>query len=214
MIVLVLSPNLIRIIFGWEGLGLVSFILVIFYQNNISLKSGLITIFINRLGDIFLIFRLYFFMKRFFWDEFFIRKTNYIIIFFLFIAAITKRAQFPFSVWLPAAIAAPTPVRSLVHSSTLVTAGIYLIIRFFKIIIFKKIFFFIGVMGLITIFFSGLLANLEMDFKKIIAISTLSQLGLILFSLSIGLKNIGFLHIITHALFKSMLFLSCGSLLI
>jgi NADH-ubiquinone oxidoreductase chain 5 len=124
--------------------------------------------------------------------------------------AITKRAQLPFSAWLPAAIAAPTPVSALVHSSTLVTAGVYLIIRL-------NIFFCDGLirvgliyLSVITIFISGLGANFETDLKKIIALSTLSQLGVIMMVLSVGYFDLAFFHLITHAVFKAILFLCAG----
>jgi len=123
------------------------------------------------------------------------------------LAAITKRAQIPFSAWLPAAMAAPTPVSALVHSSTLVTAGVYLLIRFNYMLGLSNFLFYIGVF---TIFMSGLGANLETDLKKIIALSTLSQLGLIIITLGLGMVEFSFFHLITHAMFKSLLFLCAG----
>lgn len=105
-------------------------------------------------------------------------------------------------------MAAPTPVSSLVHSSTLVTAGIYVVIRYHYI--FKSILAYIGAIGLITMFLAGLCACVERDFKKIIAISTLRQLGLMLFTLSLGAWQLSFLHIVIHAFFKRTLFLRCG----
>lgn len=143
------------------------------------------------------------------WNIWNINRIGFLI-FILFLAAITKRAQLPFSVWLPMAIAAPTPVSALVHSSTLVTAGVYLLIRFNKFLIgrdIRKILFFISIL---TIFIAGVIANVEFDLKKIIALSTLSQLGLIIIILSIGFKIIAFYHLLTHAIFKSLLFICAG----
>lgn len=127
------------------------------------------------------------------------------------IGCITKRAQIPFSSWLPAAMAAPTPVSSLVHSSTLVTAGIYVLYRF-NFLLFDS-FFYLSFISIFTITIAGIRALVELDFKKVVAISTLSQLGFMLFSLSIGLGLFCFLHIVFHAFFKRMLFLSTGRLI-
>jgi len=135
MFILVFSGNFLLTIVGWDGLGLVSFCLVIFYCNASRLDSGLLTVFSNRLGDVFFLVSFYFFSLggRFNFDSFSV-KIPLTFVMFLFFGAITKSAQIPFSSWLPAAIAAPTPVSSLVHSSTLVTAGIYVLIRYHYIL--------------------------------------------------------------------------------
>jgi NADH-ubiquinone oxidoreductase chain 5 len=126
---------------------------------------------------------------------------------------LTKRAQFPFSAWLPAAIAAPTPVSSLVHSRTLVTAGFYIIFRFSN---FNSIFYISIILILfsyITILYSGINGLLELDFKKIIALSTLRQISLIFIRLRIEIKIISFFHLFTHAFFKSLLFIRVGCII-
>lgn len=120
--VLVLFNSLCGALVGWDCLGITSFLLVIYYKNRKSLGSGLITVLTNRLGDCFFLGLLVF--------QFSVLLDSYIFTVLLLLASITKSAQFPFSSWLPAAMAAPTPVSALVHSSTLVTAGIYLLIRF------------------------------------------------------------------------------------
>jgi len=131
----------------------------------------------------------------------------------IFLGAITKRAQFPFSAWLPHAMAAPTPVSSLVHSSTLVTAGVYIVIRINSIYclnIYSDLLLFVS---LITVILSGFAAISEFDLKKIIALSTLSQLGVIIIILSFGLPLLSFFHLIIHAIFKAILFLCAGVLI-
>lgn len=138
-----------------------------------------------------------------------IRGGEFLLIRIIFLAVVTKRAQIPFSSWLPIAMAAPTPVSSLVHSSTLVTAGVYLVLRFNEYLIIKMSegLLFVAV---VTILVSGIIAVLECDLKKIIALSTLRQLGLIMMILRLGFKILGFFHLLIHAVFKSLLFLCAG----
>lgn len=211
ILILVFFPSILGMILGWDGLGVTSFLLVIFYNNVSSLRSGLLTIYVNRLGDLFFIFSFFFMiMGGLFRVDFFLIDFPILFCFFLMGAGITKRAQMPFSAWLPAAISAPTPVSSLVHSSTLVTAGVYLFIRFYYI--FSHIFIWKAFLcvSLLTFFSARLLACVENDLKKLVAISTLSQLGLMIFSFYLGNFFITFFHIVSHALFKSLLFLTCG----
>lgn len=133
--------------------------------------------------------------------------------FLIVAAAITKSAQIPFSAWLPAAIAAPTPVSALVHSSTLVTAGVYLLIRFSPAIERSNSRLILLLLSRLTIFMAGLGANFEYDLKKIIALSTLRQLGVIIRILCLGFPELAFFHLLAHALFKALLFICAGSVI-
>nr|YP_010982450.1 NADH dehydrogenase subunit 5 [Cheiloneurus chinensis]WOE90956.1 NADH dehydrogenase subunit 5 [Cheiloneurus chinensis] len=211
MIFMVISPNLISIILGWDGLGLSSYCLVIFYQNSFSFNSGMLTVLMNRVGDIMIIMSISILMISGSFNIFVSSLNRLDLIFLVVIASFTKSAQFPFSSWLPAAMAAPTPVSSLVHSSTLVTAGIYLLIRFYNLIYLNlSVLLFLLSIGMITMFMAGVSANFEFDFKKIIAYSTLSQLGLMLVVYSMKFFFLSYFHLIIHAMFKSMMFMCSG----
>lgn len=129
------------------------------------------------------------------------------------VAACTKRAQIPFSAWLPAAIAAPTPVSSLVHSSTLVTAGVYLVIRFAESLRIRGLLEYLMFVGLATTTMAGFRALWELDIKKIVALSTLRQLGLIMATVGLGIYPLAFFHLLTHAYFKALLFISVGRII-
>jgi NADH-ubiquinone oxidoreductase chain 5 len=131
---------------------------------------------------------------------------------FVILGALTKRAQYPFSSWLPLAMAAPTPVSALVHSSTLVTAGVYLLIRFFPVIAaHTQVISIMVLTRRLTIVLAGLAAFVEIDFKKIIAYSTLSQLGVIIFALGLGSPSLAFFHLLSHAIFKALMFICAGT---
>nr|YP_003433785.1 NADH dehydrogenase subunit 5 [Decipisagitta decipiens]BAI68176.1 NADH dehydrogenase subunit 5 [Decipisagitta decipiens] len=197
MIILIFSSTICMALIGWDGLGISSFLLVLYYKNRLSLGSSFITVFTNRLGDGFFIAMMcYMFLNL---------NLSYFLLFLLGLTAMTKSAQMPFSAWLPAAMAAPTPVSALVHSSTLVTAGVYLLLRFN--LTDNSYFFCLGTM---TMVMAGVCANQEMDFKKVVALSTLSQLGLMFVALGIDLKSFCFFHLCTHALFKALLFICVG----
>nr|AND96059.1 NADH deshydrogenase subunit 5 [Onthophagus giraffa] len=217
MMLLIISPNLISILLGWDGLGLVSYCLVIYYQNVKSYNAGMITALSNRIGDVFLLLSIAWMMNYggfnyYFYVDYMKSDKIMFISMFIIIAAMTKSAQIPFSSWLPAAMAAPTPVSSLVHSSTLVTAGVYLLIRFNLSLNYNCMMFLLFI-GSMTMFMAGLGANFEFDLKKIIALSTLSQLGLMMSILSLGEYKLAFFHLLTHALFKALLFM-CGGCMI
>jgi NADH-ubiquinone oxidoreductase chain 5 len=210
IILLVVRPNLISLLLGWDGLGVTSYLLVIYYARASSSLAGMLTFLTNRLGDIFFLFSIG--LISFFWDwEVSFTTSFFWLSLFLLLAATTKRAQVPFSSWLPAAMAAPTPVSSLVHSSTLVTAGVYLIIRFQVLLI--KINYFVFLIGVFTLLVAGLIAVFEWDLKKLIAFSTLRQLGFIVSAYGLGLTWLRFFHLVNHALFKASLFLSAGVLI-
>lgn len=214
---LIISPNLIRVILGWDGLGLVSYLLVIYYQNYKSYAAGILTCLRNRIGDSALLIALGWLIGCGNLEFIFYRISPSLELkvacLFIVLAAMTKSAQIPFSSWLPAAIAAPTPVSALVHSSTLVTAGVYLLIRFFPIFSDRWIKYVLFIRGGLTIIISRLGAIYEIDLKKIIALSTLSQLGLIIIALRINLYTLAFFHLLTHALFKASLFLCAGEII-
>nr|ARW70283.1 NADH dehydrogenase subunit 5 [Kaburagia rhusicola ensigallis] len=219
MLLLIISPNMISILLGWDGLGMISFCLVIYYQNSKSYSSGFVTVFLNRIGDLFIILSLIWMLNFGSWNFIFLdyyKNLDYLFYISLMImfASLTKSAQIPFSSWLPLAMAAPTPVSSLVHSSTLVTAGVYLMIRFNEI--FLEFFFFnyLLVLSCLTMFMSGLNAIFEFDLKKIIAFSTLSQMSFMFMILCMGKVEMCFFYLLMHALFKSMMFLSAGVLIL
>ncbi|YP_001083062.1 NADH dehydrogenase subunit 5 (mitochondrion) [Mizuhopecten yessoensis] len=208
MVLFIFIPNLFGLMLGWDGLGIFSFLLIIFYPASSSLSAGFFTALTNRLGDSFIILVMLF-------SGLSLGETSCLgeglgfLGFFLALGSMTKSAQYPFSSWLPQAMAAPTPVSSLVHSSTLVTAGVFLIIRYCE-----------GLSGgvlsvlqwssLITLMISGVAACLEYDLKKVVALSTLSQVSLMMFSVSVGFPALAFFHLVAHAVTKALLFICVG----
>nr|UQJ75229.1 NADH dehydrogenase subunit 5 [Tauritermes triceromegas]URX54052.1 NADH dehydrogenase subunit 5 [Tauritermes triceromegas] len=215
MMFLIISPNMISILLGWDGLGLVSYCLVIYYQNVKSYNAGMLTVLSNRIGDVALLMVIAWMVNYGSWNyvyylDFLSNSFEMDLITLLVVlAAMTSSAQIPFSSWLPAAMAAPTPVSALVHSSTLVTAGVYLLIRFSPAFSSWLCTFLLLFSGL-TMFMAGLGANFEYDLSSIIALSTLSQLGLMIGAVSVGFISMAFFHLLTHALFKALLFMCAG----
>nr|AML26176.1 NADH dehydrogenase subunit 5 [Scolytinae sp. BMNH 1274290] len=214
MMMLIISMNLVSILLGWDGLGLVSYALVIYYQNVKSFNAGMLTALSNRVGDAAILVAIAAMSGvAGSWNFlFYSNRGMALVVTLLILAAITKSAQIPFSSWLPAAMAAPTPVSSLVHSSTLVTAGVYLLIRISSFLD-RGVLNILLYLSLFTMFMAGVSANFEWDLKKIIALSTLSQLGLMISILCLGGTNLAFFHLLTHALFKALLFMCAGTII-
>ena len=209
MFFLLVRIDFLSIFIAWDFLGVRSFFLVIFYNNRANVSSGMITAISNRIGDFFIICSI---RARLIIDErvVFINSNLRCLSLILILARITKRAQFPFSAWLPEAINAPTPVRTLVHSSTLVTAGLFLLFRFQEAAGYSNIGF---VLGFLTACLSRVSACCEKDLKKIVAFSTLRQLGFIFRFSCLQAHEIVLFHILTHAGFKSLLFICRGILM-
>ena len=215
---LIFRPNLLRVLLGWDGLGVTSYLLVIYYQRAKSYNAGLLTALTNRLGDVGILITIALLVTQSSWNWGLWRLEasswrGRLGLALIVVSAMTKRAQIPFSAWLPAAIAAPTPVSALVHSSTLVTAGVYLIIRFRTALSSSFWSCILLFSGAITMLMAGGRAIFEMDIKKIVALSTLRQLGLIMRTLGIGAPQIAFFHLLTHAYFKALLFMCAGNLI-
>lgn len=200
---LLIRNSFLVLIFAWEGLGLTSFFLVMFYYNWTSCQGASLTFVSNRWGDCFLV-RL----------AFIFGVLNFYFILTITILIFTKRAIFPFSSWLPAAIAAPTPVSALVHSRTLVTAGIALNFKFKICYTSLPVKFGIIFLGLFTIILGSLRALRSVDLKKIVAYTTLSQIGLLIFSLGGINPALTLAYLVVHALLKMGLFILRGVIIL
>ena len=234
MILFVSSDNFIQFFLGWEGIGLCSYFLINFWFSRAQASnSAFKALIVNRIGDvcllssfcfIFLMFRTLDFSSLTLLIPFFQNKTfilfnikfNYLFIisFFLFFGVISKSAQIGLHTWLPDAMEGPTPVSALIHAATMVTAGVYLLIRLSFIFEFVPEFLkIILIIGAFTSFFSASIALSQMDIKKLIAYSTCSQLGYMVFSCGLSLYSLSLFHLFNHAFFKALLFLSAGSII-
>ena len=215
MLMVINFSDVFTVMLGWDGLGVISFFLIVYYNSAGTVYSGVFTILINRIGDSLLIVAiallgLYSSLSTsiFSFDGGFWLRT------ILVLGLITKSAIFPFSPWLPAAMSAPTPISSLVHSSTLVTAGLYLMIRFSSFLYsFPNLISFLAAARVFTTFYAGLNSLVETDLKKLVALSTLSHLGFIGLSVRAGFDHLALFHLFTHALFKSLIFMSLGEVI-
>nr|YP_003434134.1 NADH dehydrogenase subunit 5 [Chabertia ovina]ACX85216.1 NADH dehydrogenase subunit 5 [Chabertia ovina] len=209
MFMLNYSSSVFTMLLSWDLLGISSFFLVLFYNNWDSNSGAMNTALTNRIGDFFI---FCFFSSVLFYGYYFFsfELMCNLMILLLLLTSFTKSAQFPFSSWLPKAMSAPTPVSSLVHSSTLVTAGLILLMNFSKLMLNNSVMFLILLIGLFTMFFSSVTALVEEDMKKVVALSTLSQMGFSMTTLGLGLSFVSFVHLVSHALFKSCLFMQIG----
>ena len=227
MLVLVLGSNYLMLFFGWEGVGLCSYLLIGFWYKNVDFGKAARKAFImNRIGDLGLLMGLFLIYDTYgtfeYQDVFKLvfagsaesNAVNTAIALLLFIGAMGKSAQIPLYTWLPDAMAGPTPVSALIHAATMVTAGIYLVIRSEAIYalspIAREVVMWIG---LVTSIMAALIGLKQNDIKKVLAYSTVSQLGLMFIALGCGAYTAALFHVITHAFFKALLFLGSGSVI-
>lgn len=235
MLLMVTSGNYIQFFLGWEGVGLVSYLLISFWQSRTEANKGALkAVVINRIGDIFFMLALAFMwvlFKSFDFSIIFMLYPEYVnnifinflntpiyisslLAFCILIASFAKSAQFLLHTWLPDAMEGPTPVSSLLHSATMVTAGIFLIIRSsFIFALTPNISLLMTIFGILTALIAGLIGLTQFDFKRIIAYSTCSQLGFMVLACGLGYYNYALFHLITHAFFKCLLFLCAGSVI-
>jgi NADH-quinone oxidoreductase subunit L len=216
MIGLVFSSNLIQLFFFWEGVGLCSYFLIgYWHEHEKARRSSLQAFLYNRFGDVFLLSGiLWLGAETNSYDLAYILQTQkfYSTTILIFIGVMAKSAQFPLHVWLPNAMTGPTPVSALLHSATMVAAGVLLMIRISPLMN-ADIRFFVLIIGSITALFGAFLALREHEFKRIWAYSSMSQLGLMMCGIGFGYPEVAYFHLITHAFFKCSLFLGTGIIL-
>lgn len=234
MIILVTADNFLQLFVGWEGVGLCSYLLINFWYKRIAAnKAAIKAMLMNRIADVFFILGILLVLLKFKSLNFIIIMSliefinfEYIYIFFFdiklidfiacffFIGSIGKSAQIGFHTWLPDAMEGPTPVSSLLHAATMVTAGVFLLARCSNI--FEQSNFItalILIFGVCTALYASLVATYQYDIKKIIAYSTCSQLGYMFFACGLSFYNVAFFHLFNHAFFKALLFLGAGSII-
>ena len=234
MIVLVTANNYIQMFVGWEGVGLCSYLLINFWYTRIQAnKAAIKAMLVNRVGDINIIFAIvtiFYVFKSVDYSTVFALAYNYVnstinifnfdisvldlICIFIFIGAVGKSAQVGLHVWLPDAMEGPTPVSALIHAATMVTAGVFVICRSSFIFEYAPTaLIIVTIVGAITAFYSASIGLVQNDLKKVIAYSTCSQLGYMVFACGISGYNVSMYHLANHAFFKALLFLSAGSVI-
>ena len=234
MLMLVTSDNLVQMFFGWEGVGVASYLLIGFYYRKPSANAAAIKAFVvNRVGDFGFalgIFALFFLTDSinfndifaaapdlaetqltFLWTEW---NAANLVAFLLFVGAMGKSAQLFLHTWLPDAMEGPTPVSALIHAATMVTAGVFLVCRMSPIMEFApEAMMFVTFLGATTAFFAATVGLVQTDIKRVIAYSTCSQLGYMFVAAGVGMYSAAMFHLFTHAFFKAMLFLGAGSVI-
>ena len=234
MMTLVVSDNFLQLFFGWEGVGLSSYLLIGFwYKKDSANKAAIKAFIVNRAGDfgfVIALFLIFLFFGTLNYNEVFQlvpifaeEEINFLgfdanlitlICLFLFIGAMGKSAQFFLHTWLPDAMEGPTPVSALIHAATMVTAGVFLVVRCSPIFEYSQFALnFVTIIGMITAFFAASVAIVQNDIKRIIAYSTCSQLGYMFFAAGVGAYHVAIFHLFTHAFFKALLFLGSGSVI-
>jgi NADH-quinone oxidoreductase subunit L len=234
MLMLVTADNLVQMFFGWEGVGVASYLLIGFYYRKPSANAAAIKAFVvNRVGDFGFalgIFALFFLTDSIRFDDIFaaapmLAETNLTFLWtewnaanlvgvLLFIGAMGKSAQLILHTWLPDAMEGPTPVSALIHAATMVTAGVFLVCRMSPVYEYApEATAFITVLGATTAFFAATVGLVQNDIKRVIAYSTCSQLGYMFVAAGVGVYSVAMFHLFTHAFFKAMLFLGAGSVI-
>ncbi len=230
MLLLVLGDNMLVMFVGWEGVGLCSYLLIgYWFQDDANAAAGMKAFLVNRIGDIGFLLAIFLAFKHFgtvsFTDLRQMIGSGALdavklgavgwITFCLFIGACGKSAQLPLYVWLPDAMAGPTPVSALIHAATMVTAGIYMMTRVnFLYFLSPQTMQVVAVVGGLTAFFAASIALVQNDIKKVLAYSTVSQLGYMVMACGVGAFGAGVFHLLTHACFKALMFLGAGSVIV
>lgn len=229
MLLLVLADNLVLLYLGWEGVGVCSYLLIgFYYKNRANGRAAMKAFTVTRVGDVFLAFGLFLLFRElgtlniqeiiirvpqmFTANDYTLQLTAVMLV----LGAMGKSAQIPLHTWLADAMAGPTPVSALIHAATMVTAGVYLIARLHPIFILtpEVLISWVGVVGAVTSLVAGFCALAQTDIKRILAYSTMSQIGYMFLALGVGAWQVAIFHLMTHAFFKALLFLASGAVIL